>query len=270
MKKFFTIMLMLMLVAATKVSAEQEKADEYRKIFSSDTFYVEYDDKNVKQILAEKNGQRMSRTTLGGRYATIVSVLNPIAAMFQSGSTKYPEFLHSNGKYYKFAEKDYATMIEEDRLDDENLNPKEGWSAINKNLSLPDELAVFNWKDKYHVVSKSISEPVYATSMKKVVNGTTYDCDRYASTIKMASGRKEAMLVFDMLYQNGELVIAQSAIFANDKEYEVNKLIIKKISNKVPDNEFKVYEKAKVYSAGQGDMNDLLEIPVFVGKFSDM
>ena len=212
----------------------------------------------------------MSRTTLSGKYLAVVSVLNPLGALFLSGNTKYPDFMYTNGKYYKFAEKDQVTMIEEDRIDEENLNPKEGWSTINKTLSLPDELAVFNWSDKYHKVSKAISEPIFANSMNKVVDGTNYECDRYESIVKSASGRKDATIVFDMLYSKGELAMVQSAIFANGKEYEVNKLIIKKISRNVPENDFKVYEKAKVYAAGIGDMNDLLEIPVLIGTLNDM
>ena len=252
-------------------SAEQSKAEEYRQIFSSGSFYVEYEDNNVKRIIAEKDGKRMSRTALNGRYATIVSVLNPLGALFQSGNIKYPEFMHFNGKYYKFAEKDYATMLEDNRIDEENLNPKEGWSTIDKSLSLPDELAVFCWNDSYHKVSKAVSTPVFANSIKKTVDGKEYDCDRYEAIVKATSGRKGATIVYDLIYDNkGNLIMAQSAIFANGREYEINKVTVKKILRDIPENEFKVYEKAKVYAAGVGDMNDLLENPVLIGNFNDM
>ena len=271
MQKFLIFVIIFMMTSSAFVlAAEQPKAEEYRKIFSSGSFYVEYDDKNVKQIIAEENGRRMSRTDLKGTYAAMVSILNPLASLFNSGNLKYPNFMYADGKYYKFLEKDYAIMVEKDKIDEENLNPNEGWNSINKSLSLPDELAVFYWNDPYHKVSNYISEPIFSTQMKKEVGGKKYDCDLYLSTVKSASGNKDIQLAYSMLYENGELVIAQSAIFINGKEYEINKINVKKISQDVPKNEFKIYDKAKIYAAGIGDMNDLLENPVFIGTFKDM
>lgn len=269
MKKFLAAALGIFLMAA-EVSAEQPKAQEYREILSSGNFYVEYEDRHVKKIIAEENGRRMERSDLSGDYKAAVSILNPIGAMFASRITKYPDFMYSNGKYYKFIEKDYAIVAHENQLDDENLNPAEGWALIDRELSLPDELAVFNWNDKYHKVSPAISAPVFTETIKKTVEGRELVCDRYESNVASVSGGKEAVIVFDMCYDKGELVFVQSAILANGKEYGVNKLVVKKILRDIPKGTIIVEKGAKVYAAGIGDMNDLLETPVLIGKLQDV
>ena len=269
MKKFWAVMTGIFL-AASSVSAEQPRAQEYREILSSGNFYVEYDDQNVKRIVAEVDGCRMERTDLSGRYKALVSVLNPIGAMFASRNNKYPDFMYDGGRYYKFIEKDYALMAEESQLDDVNLNPSEGWSVINRQLSLPDELAVFNWHDKHHKVSPAIAEPVFAQSLTKNVDGRNYECDRYESAVSNPSGGKAATIIFDMCYEKGELAVIQSAIFANGREYGVNKLVIKKIQREIPGGAISLDKGARVFAAGIGDMNDLLENPVLIGRLKEV
>ena len=262
MKKFLAVALGILL-AMTKVSAEQPKAQEYREILSSEKFYVEYDDRYVKRIIVEENGRRMSRVTLGGAHKTLVEVLNPVAKLFEGGYSKYPDFMYYNGKYYKFSEKDIAQMIQADQLNNVNLNPNEGWSVIDKELALPDELAVFNWNDRHHKVAAGVAEPVFANTLQKVVDGKTYTCDRYESDVTNSRGEKEATIIFDM-------ALVQSAIFANGKEYGINKLEIKKILREIPSGAIILDNNAKIYAAGTGDMNDLLENPVLLGKLNEI
>ena len=263
MLKIFLSALLIVSMMISSASAEQPKAAEYRQIFSSGTFYVEYDDNYVKKIIAHENDRRMARTALTGAQSAMVTVLNPLAAIFGGGSDKYPEFMYSHGRYYRFAEKDIAFMLEAARIDEENLNPLEGWQRIDRSLSLPDELAVFYWNDPFHKVSTAISEPQFIESLRKTVDGHEYDCDRYEAT---PLNRSKAKIVFDALYKDGELAMMQSAIFANGREYEINTLHIKKIAGEVAKSGFKVDTKAKVFAAGIGDMNDLLESPVLLGK----
>ena len=267
--KVFLFILMILLTSEI-CSAEQPKAQEYREILSSGNFYVEYDDNNVKRIIAQENGRRMSRTTLGGTYRAIVSLLNPLGNMFANAAEKFPEFMYADGKFYKFLEKDIALIVDENQLDDENLNPAEGWSTIHQSLSLPNELAIFNWNDKFHKVPEALSEPIFIESTKKIVNGKEFDCDRYESKITNAAGGESATITFELCYSAGELILAQSSLSANGKDYEINKLIVKKILSSVPSGEFKLSGKEKVHSAGFGDMNDLLEILKFIGRLGEV
>lgn len=268
MKKF--LLTLIILLTTSTVHAEQPQAQVYRQILSSGSFYVEYDDNNVKRIVAQENNRRMARTNLGGTYRAIVSVLNPLGNFLASENEKFPEFMYANGKYFKFLEKDFALMLRNEQLADENLNPAEGWGTIYESLSLPNELAVFNWHDKFHKVPDALSEPVFVASMKKSVGGTEYDCDRYEAKIKNADGTPAATVVFDMCYAGGNLALAQSALLSNGREYEINRLVVKKILPSVPNGGFKLNGKEKVHAAGTGDMNDLLENPPFVGRLSDV
>lgn len=266
MKKFLLIAIGIFL-AMSKVSAEQPKAQEYREILSSEKFYVEYDDKYVKRIVVEDSGRRMARVDLGGKYKEMVSILNPLSNLFGGGFSKHPDYMCYNGKYYKFAEKDSATMAKIEQLDDENLDPNEGWSMMNKELALPYELIVFSWNDKYHKVTENISKPVFVETIQKIVDGKNYTCDRYESEIKTNGNAK---IIFDMCYDKDELTLVQSAIFANNREYNVNKIVIKKILREIPKDAMILDMNAKIYAAGIGDMNDLLENPVLLGKLQEV
>ncbi|MBR4151345.1 MAG: hypothetical protein IKT98_00115 [Selenomonadaceae bacterium] len=268
LKNFFFMAVATIFLMSAQVEAEQLKAQEYRQILTSESFYVEYDDKNIKRIVAQDSGRRMSRTNLGGNYRAMVSILNPLGAAF--GSEKYPEFMSMNGKFYKFIEKDFALMACEEQLEDENLNPAEGWGTIYQSLSLPNELAVFNWHDKFHKVPAAMSEPIFIESVKKVIDGKEYDCDRYASKIKNVAGGKSATIIFNLCYDKGELALAQSALSVNDKEFEINSLVVKKILAVVPSGDFKLSGKERIHAAGVGDMNDLLENPPFIGRLDEI
>lgn len=267
MKKFLAVALGIFFTAAN-VSAEQPKAQEYREILSSEKFYVEYDDEYVKKIIVEDSGRRMSRVTLNSANQRLVAVLNPLASLFEGGFSRYPDFMYYKNKYYKFSEKESAVMVRVDQLNDENLNPGEGWAMIDKELSLPDELAVFNWNERHHKVSENISAPVFSSTSHKNIGGKEYTCDRYESEVKNAVGTK---IFFDMCYNaKGELEIVQSEIFANNREYHINKLTVKKILREIPKDAMALDLKADIYAAGIGDMNDLLETPVLLGKLKDV
>lgn len=270
MKKFLAVALGIFLTASN-VSAEQPKAQEYREILSSEKFYVEYDDKYVKRIIVEEDGRRMSRIALNSNKKNLVDTLNPIAKLFEGGFSKYPDFMYYQDKYYKFSEKDTALMVRADQLDDVNLNPNEGWSLIHKELALPDELAVFNWNDKHHKVTDKIAAPTFANTIKKVIGNKEYTCDRYEAEVKNSRGEKEATIIFDMCYNDkGDLAFVQSAIFANGRDYGINQIEIKKILREIPKGEIILDKKAKIYAAGVGDMNDLLENPVLLGKLNEV
>lgn len=267
MKKFLTVALGIFL-AASNVSAEQPKAQEYRQILSSEKFYVEYDDEYVKKIIVEDSGRRMVRVDLNSSKKNMVAILNPLAKLFEGGYSKYPDFMYYKNKYYKFNEKDFAIMVRADQLNEENLNPAEAWSVIDKELSLPDELAVFNWNERHHKVSADIGTPVFSKTIQKTVDGKEYTCDRYESEVKTSNGTK---IIFDMCYDaKGELALVQSAIFANNHEYGINKLVIKKILREIPKDAIILDKNAKIYAAGLGDMNDLLENPVLIGKLQEV
>ena len=248
-------------------SAEQPAAEEYRQIFRSGTFYVEYKDAYTSRILAETEGKRMERTSYNDM--AWVLAFNPLGSLF-GGEDKFPEVLHRNGKYYQFVEDNEAMVISEDQMAAENLNPRQGWNTVRKKLALPTELAVFYWEDPYRDKSAAIAVPQFAASMKKALGGKEYECDRYVSAVRSINGGEEAQLVYDMFYDNGNLVEAHSIILQGGQEYPVNEVKIRKLTAEIPKGAFKISKKTKVYAAGIGDMNDLLENPTQVETMGEI
>lgn len=246
----------IMLCVASPVLAEQPAANEYRTIFSSGNFYVEYQDKYISCALGSQNGNRMIRTSYNGWAGSF--------NLFGGGS-KFPEAMYRDGKYYQFKDKKHATVINENQLTDENLDPKQGWSSIKQKLALPDELAVFYWNDPFRTYSKALPAPQFVETVKRTIGKKEYDCDKYVSDVKNASGGTEAQLVYFMGYEAGKLAQIETIAIKDDKEYPINKLSIKKLESSIPENGFVIDGSAEVYAAGIGDMDDLLEKPVKVG-----
>ena len=253
----------------TTVRAEQPAAENYRKMFRSGNFYIEFKDKWGVRILAGANGRRMERMRYdfesGG-----MEWLNPLGAVFMGGEDKTPEVFYKDGKFYHFIDKDTANVCDEKDLNSENLDPRQGWNTIAAKLALPDELAVFYWNDPFRAKSPAIAEPRFQKSFKKKFKGNDYDCDQYVCRIKNVSGSVAAYLVYDMIYNNGNLFRIESYIYRNKKAYLINALELKKIQSEIPENTFKISKNTKLYSAGIGDINDLLERPVQVGTLEDL
>ncbi|MBR3624175.1 MAG: hypothetical protein IKN43_12605 [Selenomonadaceae bacterium] len=262
MKKRLLTAALILSLSSSIAGAEQNAAENYRQIFASGDFYVEYQDNYTKRVIGEKNGKRMERTVYSG--AGLATAFNPLGALFGGGTTKYPEVMYKDGKFYQFQSDDKAIVCDKADLAYENLNPKEGWNGIERKLALPTELAVFFWEDPYREKNSVIGKPSATWSGKKKIEDKEYDCDRYASLITRASGKGESYYVYEMLYEKGELTIARSYVKTGDEEHLINEVKIKKISGNMPDNLFKISKKTKVYAAGKGDMDDLLENPAEV------
>lgn len=268
MSKIFFVAAIFIILNFGTANAEQAAAEEYRKIFSSGNFYVEFKDKWGVRILAGKNGARMERMRYNFESGGLIW-LNPLGAMFGGGEAKNPEVLYKDGKYYQFISKNKANVCNEENIHDENINPRSGWNKISQKLALPDELAVFFWQDPYRQKSSAIAAPELVESYKKNVDGKEYDCDKYTSNIKTANGKISAVLVYELIYRDGKIFRAESSIFRNNKTYPINILEIKLIQENIPDGVFKISPNTKLYAAATGDMYDLLETPKLIGVMEE-
>ena len=265
--KFLIAVIALISLSLSHCHAEQSAAETYREIFRTGNFYVEYKDKWGTRILAGKDGTRLERMRYefesGG-----IAMLNPLGMIF-GGEDKNPEFMYRNGNFYHFIEKDKANFCAEKNLRDENLDPRQGWNKISQSLALPDELAIFFWKDKFRWTTPTIAEPTFQKSFLKNLSGKDYDCDRYTCEVKTASGSDVAQLIYDAIYKDGELFRVESYISRNGNDYPLNVLQIKKIQSEIPKGAFKIYKNTKLYAAGIGDINDLLEKPIQTGTMEE-
>ncbi|MBQ9478517.1 MAG: hypothetical protein IJU71_03100 [Selenomonadaceae bacterium] len=260
--------------------AEQPAAEEYRRLFSSGTFYLEYRDENLSKmvkdydskqikVLASFDNKRLERSNYVT--PTWVKACNPLAALFGNRTSRYPTVLHKDGKYYQFLENDKAIELDEDKLGDENLNPREGWNGVRRKLALPFELSVFCPDDPYSSVSSALGTPTFVNSYKKTVGKKEFDCDRYRAEVKSLSGDDTAQLVYDMIYDQGRMIEADLAIERDGVEYPINKILIKTLTEKAPKGgKFKIGRKTKLHAAGMGDYNDLLEQRADVGTMEGL
>ena len=248
-------------------NAEQSAAQSYREIFGSENFYVEYKDKWGTRILAGKDGTRLERMRYDFESGGL-AMLNPLGMIF-GGEDKNPEVMYRDGKFYHFVEKDKANVCDEKNLHEENLDPRQGWNKISQSLAIPDELAIFFWQDKFRWNTPSIAAPDFQKSFTKNIGGKNYDCDRYTCEVKTAVGGDVATLIYDAIYKDGKLFRVESYIYRNGKDYPLNVLQIKKIQSEIPKGAFKIYKNTKLYAAGVGDINDLLEKPLQIGTMEE-
>ena len=263
-KKIFSIpLLFLILMNVNYCSAEQPVAEDYKKMFRAGNFYVEFKDKWGLRILAGCNGVRLERMRYDFENGGI-GLLNPLGMIF-GGEEKNPEIMYRSGNFYHFVEKDKVNVCAEKNLRAENLDPRQGWNKISQKLALPDELAIFFWQDKFRWNTPSIAAPDFQKSFTKNISGKSYDCDRYTCEVKTAAGGDIAVLIYDAIYKDGQLFRVESYISRNGNDYPLNVLQIKKIQSEIPKGAFKIYKNTKIYAAGNGDINDLLEKPVQIG-----
>lgn len=268
-KKIFAAALILaMNFSFDSANAEQPAANSYRKMFSAGYFYVEFKDEWGTRILASEGDTRMERMRYDFEHSSAIW-LNPLGGIF-SREEKNPEVMYKDGKFYHFVEKNKANVCEKKFLNHENIDPRQGWNTISQKLALPDELAIFCQNDPFRQKSSAISEPTLKESLKKNLNGKEYDCDRYVCEIKTVAGGEAAQLVYDAVYRDGEIFRVESYIFRNGKSYPVNTLMIELIQEKIPEGTFKIYKGTKLFAAGMGDMDDLLENPKLIGTLETL
>ena len=285
-KKLLSVFVMLMISAisllptSAKVSAEQAAAEQYRQMFRSGNFYVEY------QITEKYNPKtKMNRY---GLYDAFIIRPQYIFSTGQNGKrvrgstkAKYPDILFQDGKYYRFLTTlnkssfsfytngklvTRALVLSESELYAPYLDPTEEWQYARSDLALPDELAIFYWDDPYRDNSVNTSAPTYNGSSKRTINKKEYDCDQYVRHISTLANTNIALEAYNMLYYNGQLVKIQTYFVRDGKEYLIREIDIKAITSEVPEKAFRIKKKIKLYEAHKGDMSDLLEQYTQVGQ----
>ncbi len=272
-KKIFLAGALALSLMTGAAHAEQSAAKNYREMFRAEQFYLEYrnvrgsTDRTVKRLAAynDKRMERSNETT-----PMWVKACNPLGALFGDRGKQYPLVLHKDGKYYQFSENDKMIELDEDRLGDENLNPREGWNGVRRKLALPIELSVFCPDDPYSSVSSAIGNPTFVNSYVKTVGKKQYDCDRYEATVKSLSGDESAQLIYEMTYDAGRLIEARLSMERDGLEYPINAIEIKKLTSEVPKGAFKIGRHASRTPAGTGDLDDLLENRKVIGTMEEL
>lgn len=265
MKKIAALAMALSMLTVTAL-AEQPKADEYRQIMSSGTYYVEYEMDDIIKGLAVSEGKREDYTAYKNEFNPFM-LLSPIGALvslFGGGDKKVPTALYMDGKYYQFQGKKKIYVAGENQLNDENLDPNQSWSSVPYRLALPEELVVFAPDDPFNKVTNYVA-PQFVESGENEEG--TYD--KYSLTKKNKAGGVLYEKIFYFYYKEGELYRIKTFLKEeNNSETLINKMKVKKITQTLPKNSLCVPNGYKVYAAGIGDMDDLLDKDVLVEDHS--
>ena len=268
MKKLLALTLAFSTFTASAL-AEQPKAAEYKQIMSSGNYYVEYELDTVKKCLAVKDGKRMDYTiytSMGNPFLSAIPIIG-LASFFIKSDTKEPSALYADGKYYQFQGKKKAVMAYYNQLDDENLDPNEAWSSVRYRLALPEELVVFAPNDEFNFFT-GFKAPHYIGSGQTTGNKDILDYDKYSLAEKSKACGVLFEKIFYMYYKEGALQQIKTFIkYGNNEEQLIKTMKLKQITGELPENALKIPDGCKVYAAGIGDMDDLLEKQVLVEDY---
>lgn len=272
--KIIALTLALSSIAANAF-AEQPEAAKYKEILQSGTFYVEYEMDYAKKILAVQDNKRMDYTVYkssGNMFAGMgLAMINPLLALgslFIKNENKIPTAYYEAGKFYQFETKKKAKMAIWNQLNDPNLDPMESWGTVKQKLALPEELAIFAPNDMFSESLAGSAAPHFVESGNASIEKKEFIYDKYSSSIKSRTGKVLFGKNYYFYYTNGELKYVKTFMY-NDVsgEQPVQSIEIKKITQELPENVLKIPEGCKVYAAGIGDMNDLLDKPVLVEEY---
>ena len=267
LRKFLMLAAIAMLAVIPSVSAEQ-----YRQIFRSGNFYVEYHVQternlnydvfrlNTSPVLVEEVRVVSPLSFFAGKSYVVLAVKDGNRVMKSNLKDKVPQLMYRDGKYYNYLNERHLLILPEDELDSLVRDPDEGWQNIRNKLALPEGLAIFYWEDSFRDKNFDWGVPTYSGSSTKTVKKKTYDCDRYVSDIKTLAGTVIAQEIYDALYENGKLVMVQKYFVRDGNEFLITTTNVRTISAQVSDTAFDITKKLKTYAPHEGDMNDLLEV----------
>ena len=265
-----------MLSSAVLVSAEQAKADEYRSIINGNTFCIEYEDSMQKVSMAEQDKKRVyySAGISDNGGFPVLALFNPLALFSMGGAPKKePDALFIDGKYYQFKGKNKAIMATRDQIKDPNIDPKESWDTVRMRLSLPAVLRPLITADRFNDTFYTISQPVFKESGKETdKKGKEYEYDKYVTSVKNGDGKVLWEKSYYIYYLNGEISRAKLTNKIGDKTEEIveNEIQNIKILSELPEKiKIEVPKDYKVYGAGLGDMDDLLDQPPLLEDYTE-
>lgn len=242
------------------VSAEQAKADEYRKIFESGNYYLEYKESGIKKTLAIQDGRRMCyKTDFSGGGFNPLSLVVPLG-LFGGGQNVTPDAYYEDGKYFQFFAKDKAQIATEQELNDPQIDPTEQWFSIKSRLVLPEVFRMFAGQDNFDGNASGVFNFVES---KQGDGKDVMPYDKYARPVLNKNGKTLFEYQYYVYYKDGEInkikCVMQKPGMEEEKIREYTNI---KISSEIPKNRIGLPKGSKIFKAGMGDMDDLLDIPV--------
>lgn len=246
--------------SSVMASAEQAKANEYRNILNGGKFCVEYEDRYFKVSIAEQDKKRVNYRAFN------LKGVAGWASIFMGEPKKEITALFDDGKYYQFndyKDKKKAIMATRDQIKDPCIDPREGWGMVRKTLSIPTAFRPVLNADRFNDDFNNIEKPLYKDSGTETdKKNNKYDYDRYVTEVKNAAGKviMEKSYIFYYLDGNINKIKLVNKVVKNGREIVEDELKNVKILSTMPEKiNVELPKGTKVYGAGLGDMDDLLE-----------
>lgn len=259
MKKKLAILTVACCTFASCAYAEQPMAEQYRAMLKTGNFLVDYEadygEYVVSKTIAGYADMRMERNNLK---------IRGILPLSGYGKRSYPDTLYREGKFYKFEAKKKATVADETQLDDQNLDPKAGWNTVRYTLALPDEFLPICPDDYFRPDSAALGQAVYDGAGKRTIAKREYTSDKYVLPLKSQAGSTLAEINYYYCYGEKGLAYIEKIIVNKGREYVISRVKIKELTADVPVEAFTIPAGCKIYAAGIGDMDDLLNKPALV------
>ncbi len=232
-------------------SAQQPAAESYQNMLQQGKFQLEYTyegESGLTRITTDK-GMRLVDKQPDGKDWNLEA--------FAAGDKIY--------QFYYEDKKQCAKSLPLNLLGSSSLSPDERWDKKQQALSLPDELSVLSWQDKWTSHPGSLSAPAFTGSSQRNVDGADYDCDQYLCDIRNQAGGVSGQLAYNFLYHEGKLMKVQKYLLHQGQEQLLATLLVVKLDGTVPEDAFASLDNIPLYRADLGDINDLLDVPVQEG-----
>lgn len=174
-----------------------------------------------------------------------------------------------------------------DQMNDENINPEEGWEYMYEDLAIPYSLRVLAPNDKYNDYG-DYEVPVFVETVTEENNkdkDKATQCDLYVMKRKKTNGIEPYELQVRYYYSPKDGTLERVETYAQlkldsrlgkkgldaklgKKGLElVEKFLNVTISPEIPAETFTFHHGTKVFEAGTGDINDLLGSPAIVEEY---
>lgn len=294
LKKIVTATVLAVSVFSTaSVSAEQPKADEYRRILNSGKFYIEYGHVTDIEYNNTKMAKRWSKydslsnnanksalaitkskkilLTKGSRFGDNMAMLKYMSSKnkFFKDVTQYmnskelrKNILYRDNKYYQFWGKNNAFMANEKNLNDDTGNIYENWQQAVQLLSLPRFLEALSPDSDYETADTSY-EPVYikkisayVESGKENILGQDMYFDKYEVKYDANNGYKWIYYLYYDIDGNLEYIKEDQDSLANEQIKALQEMV-KKSPNSigtVKNTYWQIYTITDTIPAGIFDM----------------
>lgn len=259
---------LLMGTMGTAFAEENAKANEYRQITAGGAYHITYKNSYGLQAIAVNGKDRVACITYPPKDAGLLGAIPYIGILFSlqamSSGGLSPTACYLDGKYYQFLGKKEVRVATESEITDPNIDPMENWDSVKTRLAIPMELRMFAQNDNFD--GKEVNAPVYVESGVEKGKKGERPYDKYVKQIKNDRGQVLSEDIYYVYYKDDKLDKIRTTMKKQDgQEVKIREITVTEFEAAIPKKMQGLPGECKIYKAGLGDMDDLLDNKVFIG-----